>query len=124
MDAADLLSFHRPRPARRVSGARRPSPRIGRAGVRWDRVGRVALLVVLVGIIGLYVGPLHSLWTTWHQARSYQGQVTRLQNENRQLRARAAALHRPQTLEVDARKLGMVRPGELPYVISGLPPGN
>jgi len=39
--------------------------------MRWDRLGRVALLVVLAGILLLYVGPLHALWTTWHEARSY-----------------------------------------------------
>lgn len=92
--------------------------------MRWDRLGRVALLVVLAGVVLLYVGPLRALWTTWHEARSYKGQVTQLTRQNRALRARAAALQQPQTLAVDARKLGMVRPGELPYVVDGLPGGN
>jgi len=52
------------------------------------------------------------------------GQVTQLTRQNRALQARAAALTQTQTLEVQARTLGMVRPGELPYVVSGLPGGN
>src|SRR5438270_9977 len=41
-----------------------------RLPVRWDRLGRVALLVVLGGIVLLYVGPAHSYWQTWNDARA------------------------------------------------------
>lgn len=143
MDAADSSSASRRPSVRSVRrrgvgsrtstpsrGARTPTARpTGRpttraaAGVRWDRLGRVALLLVIAGVLGLYIGPLHSLWTTWHQARAAQAQSAALLGQNRQLRARHAALAQPATIEREARALGMVHPGERPYVISGLPVG-
>jgi cell division protein FtsB len=94
------------------------------AGIRWDRVGRVALLLVLIGILGLYVGPAHSWWVTWHEAKQRRAEVTRLQAENTRLREHERALSDPTALEREARRLGMVRPGERSYVIRGLPKGG
>ena len=41
--------------------------------------------------------------------------------ENARLNARRRALGDPRTLEAEARKLGMVRPTERAYVVTGLP---
>jgi cell division protein FtsB len=92
-------------------------------GIRWDRVGRIVLLVVLVGIAGLYIGPLHSYWSTRHEAQAKRVEVQRLERENQRLKARRTALGSKGTLEKEARRLGMVRPGERPYVVRGLPDG-
>jgi cell division protein FtsB len=105
----------------------RPRPRAvagGAAGIRWDRVGRVALLVVLVGLLGLYVGPARSYLSARGEARARSAEVAELRRENRRLRARRAALADPQALEREARRLGMVRPGEKSYVIEHLPRGR
>ena len=91
------------------------------ARIRWDRVGRVALLLVLVLIVYLYVGPVRSWWSTWQDSKAKQAQVTRLERENAALRVRRAALRTPQALEREARKMGMVRPDERPFVVKGLP---
>lgn len=91
------------------------------ARIRWDRVGRVALLLVLLLIVYLYVGPVRSWWSTWQDSKAKQAQVTRLERENATLRARRAALGTPQALEREARKMGMVRPDERPFVVKGLP---
>jgi cell division protein FtsB len=91
------------------------------ATVRWDRVGRVALLLLLGVVLLLYVNPALNYIETWQAANAKRSQLDRLQTENKQLRARRAALKRPATLEKEARKLGMVRPGERAYVIRGLP---
>ena len=91
------------------------------ARIRWDRVGRVALLVVLLLLVYLYVGPVRSWWSTWQESKAKQAQVTRLERENARLRARRAALQTPQALEREARKMGMVRPDERPFVVRGLP---
>jgi cell division protein FtsB len=128
MDAADY-AFRRlsGRPARRASrrvGHRSP-PRAGRGGgVRWDRLGRVALVVVLGGILLLYIGPLRSYWSTLNQEHAARAQLAQLQSQNRRLHVRQAALADPATLEAEARKQGMVRAGELPYVVSNLPHGH
>jgi cell division protein FtsB len=95
----------------------------GAHGIRWDRVSRVGLLVVLVGIMGLYIGPAHSYLSTKREAKAKRAEVHRLQSENANLRARRDALRSPKALEREARRLGMVRPGERAYVVKGLPKG-
>jgi cell division protein FtsB len=111
------VSARRP-PVRPSRGTRLPSrqPR-----VRWDRIGRLALLFVLVGLLYLYIGPARSYWATFHAAKAKRAEIARLQHENDRLRARQRALHQPSTLETEARRLGMVRPGEVPYVVRHLP---
>jgi cell division protein FtsB len=91
------------------------------ATVRWDRVGRVALLLLLGVVLLLYVNPAVNYVKTWQTANAKRGEVNRLQAQNKRLRARKAAMKQPATLEHEARALGMVRPGERSYVIRGLP---
>ena len=94
---------------------RRPAPRI-----RWDRVGRIALLLVLVGVVALYVNPLLTYVSTLQEAKQRRAEVAELQRENEQLRARKAELRDPRAIEREARRLGMVKPGERAYVVNGL----
>jgi cell division protein FtsB len=89
--------------------------------IRWDRVGRVALLCVLVLVVALYVNPLMSWWSTWQQSKATQAEISALERHNEKLRARRDELRDPRTLEREARALGMVKPGERPYVVRGLP---
>lgn len=88
--------------------------------IRWDRLGRVALLLVLVGVIALYVNPLRSYVSTWSEAKTRRAEVAELQRENTKLRARKSELQNQRALEREARRLGMVRPGERAYVVEGL----
>jgi hypothetical protein len=104
----------------------RTSPRppgLARAAqrVRWDRVGRVVLLLMLGLILMLYVGPARSFVSTYSRAHSERAQVRHLLSEHRALLRAQRALRNPSTLERQARALGMVKPGERSYVISGLP---
>jgi cell division protein FtsB len=91
--------------------------------VRWDRVGRAALLCVLVGIVALYVGPARSYWSARGEAKTKSAEVQRLEREHDRLQARRKALGEPETIQREARKLGYVLPGEKAYVIEDLPPG-
>jgi cell division protein FtsB len=114
---------------RRAAAARRPArgrPRVlagGAAAIRWDRVSRVALLIVLLVLVYLYAGPARSYWSTRHEASQRRAEVAVLRRENERLRARRQALRGVSALEREARRLGMVKPGERPYVISHLPKG-
>jgi cell division protein FtsB len=125
-------------PARQSAAhARRPStprgeqqraaqqrPRVvagGGRAIRWDRLGRVALLVVLLGVVALYVGPSISFFHTYKEAEARRGEVRALQAENAKLRARKRSLKSSATLEREARRLGLVKPGEKPFVVKGLP---
>ena len=95
----------------------------GRRGIRWDRVSRVALLVVLIGIVALYIGPARSYWSTVQEAKHRRADVAQLKRENARLRAKRAALRSSSAMEREARRLGMVRPGERAYSVKHLPKG-
>jgi hypothetical protein len=95
--------------------------RTARGGVRWDRVGRIALLLVLGLILLLYLGPARSFYSTWQESHAKRDEVRRLAAEHSRLDARRRALGDPRTLEAEARKLGMVLPSERAFVVNGLP---
>lgn len=105
----------------------RPAPvtrlAIRPARVRWDRIGRLALLLVLLALVYLYAGAARSYWATLEVGKEKRAEVQRLERENARLRARKRALGQASTLETEARKLGMIRPGERPYVVHNLPRG-
>ena len=104
----------------------RPRPRaVAGAGqrIRWDRVGRLLILVVFVGLALLYVGPVTSYVAARGEAAERRSDVDALRQENRALRARRIALERGGALEVEARRLGMVRPTERAFVVENLPKG-
>ena len=89
--------------------------------IRWDRLGRWALLFVLALVIYLYIGPARTWVSTWPEARQKREEVATLQAENRRLRARSARAQRASALEREARRLGMVKAGERAYIVEGLP---
>ena len=92
--------------------------------IRWDRLGRLALLFVLVVLVLLYVRPALSYWHTRGQSTQTAREVAVLQHEHQELAARSRALRTPGTLEREARKLGYVKPGERAYVVEDLPKGR
>jgi cell division protein FtsB len=78
----------------------------------------VALLGVLCVIVLLYIPPV----THWFQqsgtaARTHD-QVAELRRQRVELRARLRELTGPGAVEREARRLGMVEPGERPYVVT------
>jgi cell division protein FtsB len=114
----------RPRAAARPSTRRRSAPTtlVGSAArVRWDRLARLAMLCVLVALAYLYLSAGIHVFQTWSQERSHGAAVTALQREHTLLVREHEALGRRGTLEAEARRLGMVKSGEQPYILSGLP---
>ena len=105
--------------APRAHGPRRTTSQQRRAGgIRWERVGRLALLGVLGIIVLLYVPPV----THWFQQRGTaersQQQLRGLEAERARLKTRLRELSGPGAIEREARKLGMTRRDERPYVIT------
>jgi hypothetical protein len=101
----------------------RVAPRRGAArglgsGIRWERVGRVALLGVLAVIVLLYIPPVTHWIEQSHTAARGHDQVRQLERERTRLRARLRDLSGPGAVEREARRLGMVEPGERPYVVA------
>jgi cell division protein FtsB len=75
---------------------------------------------VLVVVVGLYVQHTLSYFSTKSQYDQQQAVVNRLQHQNAALERQQKSLSDSATIVRDARELGMVRPGERPYVIPGL----
>ncbi len=92
------------------------SPRI-----RWDRLGRIALLFVVALVLYLYIGPTRAWVSTYRESKTRKAEVAALKHTNERLRARRDELRKPATLETEARGLGMVRGAEKAYVVTGLP---
>jgi cell division protein FtsB len=92
-----------------------------RTGIRWDRLGRVALLGTLLMILFAYASPARQWIKQSGTAGHQKQQLGELNNENRELKQRLRALRDPRALEREARRLGMVRVGERSYVIENLP---
>ena len=92
-----------------------------RGRVRWDRVGRVSLLLVLCVVAGLYVQRALAYLSVRSQDNQQRAIVQQLTRSNTSLQAQQRSLTDPATILTDARALGMVRPGEHPYEVTGLP---
>jgi hypothetical protein len=115
--------------ARRASGGRsaaraRPAPGVGAIslrGIRWDRVARLSLLMALGLVLLLYVKPAVHYLEAWQLSHDTQAEVRDLRKDNTALRARGQELRRASRVELEARRLGMARPGERVYVVRGLP---
>jgi hypothetical protein len=105
---------------RRDRPARTGSASTG-ARVRWDRLSRVAMGGVLVALLYLYMSAGIHILSTWRQARSDNTAVVRMERENRLLVRQHETLGRQGTLEAEARRLGMMKKDERPYIVSRLP---
>jgi cell division protein FtsB len=92
-----------------------------RTRIRWDRLGRWALIVVLGFVLYLYVGPAATWVSTYKEAGRKRADVAALKAENQRLRERRRDLRDPAALEREARRMGMVKAGEKSYVVEGLP---
>jgi len=84
-------------------------------------VGRIALLGTFLVIVLLYVSPTSHWIAQSRTARDHRAELRELTRENRLLKRRVRALRRPDALEREARRLGMIRPDERPYAIENMP---
>jgi hypothetical protein len=109
---------------RRTSGAGRGSsrPSLQAAGrVRWDRLGRIAMLFVLLALVFLYLGTGFHMLSTWRQSNRTSSRVVAMESEHRHLIAQHNRLSSQANLEDQAKALGMQRSNEQTYIVGNLP---
>jgi hypothetical protein len=91
------------------------------ARVRWDRLARLAMLFVLGALLYLYLSAGMRMLSTWSQAHRGGAAVAAMTREHALLLRQHELLGRQGTLEAEARRLGMTKRNEQPYIVSGLP---
>ena len=94
--------------ARKSAGTRR---------IRWDRMGRVALLAVLGVILLAYLSPAKRWIQQSGTAKAQKAELAEQERQHSRLERRVRALRNPAALEREARRLGMVKTGERSFVI-------
>lgn len=73
---------------------------------------------MLVGL--LYARPLRSYLGTKHDLAQRSANVQALKAERRELQRRLAEANTPEALQREARRLGLVRPGEQLFIVKGV----
>ena len=112
---AQAARGYRMRPAPRGRGRGRRSTRIN-----WERLGRVALVLVLAAVIVSYVNPTINVIDAWRDSKNESAHLAELEQDNKRLQGRIAELGEPDAAERAARRSGMVRADELPYHARGV----
>jgi cell division protein FtsB len=94
-------------------------PQALRRAVSGDRPYVVAFFVLLAILSMMIVGPLQSYTAAAERVRDLEATRADLQQRAAELQVRHSRLSDPEELELLARqRLGLVRPGEIPYVVS------
>ena len=108
------------RARRRPAPRRRPAARRGASRVQWDRIGRIALTLVLAAVLYSYLNPVIDFVKTYTATGAAKVERAELQDENTRLHRRIQSADDPIVLSRKARSQGMVAAGERPYLIRGL----
>ena len=88
-----------------------------RGSLRFDHIANRWTLAVVALILLFYIAPVQNYMRQRGETSAKKEELRQLGIENRQLRQRAKALTRDSVIELEARKLGMVRVNERPFVI-------
>jgi cell division protein FtsB len=75
--------------------------------------------IVVAGL--LYWKPLHSYFHTRDVLNRRQAEVTKLERRQQQLETRIETVDSGHVLVREARRLGLVKPGEQLYIVRGIP---
>jgi cell division protein FtsB len=80
------------------------------------------LAIGALALLGfLYWKPLHTYLHVKHQLQTRQNQVQVLQAEQTSLNQRIAQIGSTEQLVREARRLGLVKPGEQLFIVKGIP---
>ena len=88
--------------------------------IRWDRLGRVVLVLVLFVVLASYIGPSLNVFDSWRESNDAEARLAELKQENAELTRKAKALESESAVMAEARKLGLVGASEQAYVVDGI----
>ena len=108
------------RPKRRPAARRKTGPRRGGSRIHWDKVGRIALTLVLAAVLYSYLNPAIELVKTYTATSEAKAEFHEVLQENKRLHRRVQSADDPVAISRKARAQGMVAEGETPIVVHGL----
>lgn len=79
-------------------------------------------MVVCFALMVSAIGPLVNLTKTYRQAGATKAELRLVQAENGQLERRVKHVRSEVVLQREARRQGMIVPGEQAYVVNGIKP--
>jgi cell division protein FtsB len=100
--------------------AKRPSIRGGRRPARSSVLLRWLAVAVVFLVAFLYYRPLHTYLDKRGALARQQAQVRALRAEHERLRRRVAVSGSTGALLLEARRLGLVKPGERLFIVKGI----
>jgi hypothetical protein len=83
---------------------------------RW----RLVVVVAVALLAFFYYRPLHAYFDTRHALQERRSQVRGLQAQKRRLERQLAATTSPAALELEARRLALVKAGERLFIVKGI----
>ena len=89
--------------------------------VRWDRLVRWALIAAVALMAALYAASLLGIVSASSDQSDASAELRKLESQNAALQAQRKGLRGASGVAIQARRLGMVLPGEVPVVVTGLP---
>ena len=113
--ASGTPAFHRAR--RRPAARRRPGARRGASRVNWERVGRIALTLVLFAVLYSYLNPAIDFVKTYRATSAARVSFHEALRENKRLHWQVQHADDPVVLDERARGQGLVGAGETPIVV-------
>jgi cell division protein FtsB len=108
------------RSKRRPAARRKPAARRGGSRIRWDRVGRIALTLVLAAVLYSYLNPAIDFVKTYTVTTAAKAEFHEMLRENKRLHNRVQTAGDPTVISRRARAQGLVAEGETPIVVRGL----
>jgi cell division protein FtsB len=108
------------RPKRRPAARRKPAARRGGSRIRWDKVGRIALTLVLAAVLYSYLNPAIDFVKTYTATTAAKAEFHEKLRENKRLHKRIQTADDPIVIRRKARAQGMVAEGETPIVVQNL----
>lgn len=100
-------------------------PRVVRAASRRRGLGRLVMLGVILAVLGSYVSPVRSYLERTKQIDRERGIKEEISRQHELLLEEREKLQNNEYIEQVARRdLGLIRPGEQPYVVKDLDKGQ
>jgi cell division protein FtsB len=105
---------HKRRPS---AAARRSRRRPSRSALALRWIGAIVLVVIAIG----YIHPLRNYFDARAEVERRSAEVERLEQATAGLRDQLARAETDAFVEREARRLGLVKPGERLFIVAGVP---